>query len=60
LTYFSEVTQIHREAIVEAVNSLRFEDVDHLFEETFERLQRKRLANCEFGWCNIRERCPYV
>lgn len=60
LTYFSEVTQIHREAIVEAVNSLRFNDVDHLFEETFERMRRKRLANCEFSWCNIRERCPYV
>lgn len=59
LTYFSEVTQIHREAIVEAANSLRFDDVDHLFEETFERMRRKRLANCEFSWCKSRERCPY-
>jgi len=60
LTYFSEVTQIHRDAIVDAVNALRFEDVDALFEETFERMRRKRLSSCEFGWCKSRPHCPYV
>jgi len=58
-TYFAETLIIYYDEIINAVNELRFSDIDFVFDDCFERLQRKRLASCEFVWCPSRATCKY-
>lgn len=58
--FFSESTVVHRDAIVRAANSGRFEDVDFVFDDFAERLRTRRLGNCELTWCRVRAQCPHV
>jgi hypothetical protein len=58
--YFSESTFIYRDEIVRAVNALRFEDVDFVFDDFEERLRTRTLENCELTWCRSRSTCAYV
>jgi len=58
-TFFSETAIIYHDDIVQAVNELRFSDIDFVFDDFFERLRNKRLSNCEIVWCLSRNTCPY-
>lgn len=58
--YFSESAFIYHDEIVRAVNALRFDDVDFVFDDFEERLRERTLANCELMWCRTRARCPYA
>lgn len=58
--YFSESTVVHRDAILKAVNSGRFGDVDYVFDDFARRLQTRTLDNCELTWCRSRAQCPYL
>lgn len=57
--YFAETSIIYHDEIINAANELRFSEIDFVFEEFFERLQRKRQANCEIVWCPRRTTCKY-
>src|SRR5574341_391366 len=57
---FAETTVIYHDEIVNAANELRFLDIDFVFDDFLERLQRKRLSSCELVWCRSRATCPYV
>ena len=59
-SYFGETSVIHRDAIVEAVNAGRFEDVEYVFDEFWSTFPNKRLANCELMECRSRGKCSYV
>ncbi len=59
-TYFSETCIVYHQEIVDAVNELRFSDIDFIFDEFWERLQRKKLSSCELVWCRSRPTCKYV
>ncbi len=58
-TYFAETTVIYHDEIVEAVNALRFGDIEFVFDDFFERLGKKTLASCELVWCRSRYKCRY-
>ncbi|MFB3146009.1 MAG: glycosyltransferase family A protein, partial [Nitrospirales bacterium] len=59
-TYYGETCIIYGDEIVDAVNELRFSDIDFVFDEFADRLARKRLNNCELPWCRARATCEYV
>jgi len=59
-TYSSETSIIYHDEIVSAVNDLRFDDTDYIFDDLFERLDKKTLSNCEINWCPSRPTCRYV
>ncbi|MBU1173296.1 MAG: hypothetical protein KKD44_27330, partial [Proteobacteria bacterium] len=56
-TFFSETSIIYHDGIIDAVNDLRFADIDFVFDLYFERLKTKRLSNCEITWCYNRATC---
>ena len=60
LTYFAETSIIYYDEIINAVNELRFSDIDYIFDEFSNRLKNKKLANCELLWCQLRPACKYV
>jgi len=59
-TYFAETHVIYHDEIIDAANEMRFSDIDFVFDDFFERLNRKKLSSCELVWCRIRATCPYV
>ena len=59
-TYFAETSIIYHDEIVNAANELRFSDIDFVFDDFFERLERKTLASCEIVWCRSRATCKYL
>ncbi len=58
-TYFAETNVIYFDEIVKAVNSLRFSDIDYIFDDFFDRLKNKKCSSCELVWCNDRKKCKY-
>ncbi len=58
-TYFAETSIIYHDEIVNAANELRFSDIDFVFDDVFDRLERKRLSSCEIVWCRSRATCKY-
>jgi len=59
-TYFAETTIIYYDEIVDAVNDLRFSDIDHVFDDFWYRLKNKTLSTCELIWCQSRSTCKYT
>ena len=59
-TWYAEACLIYHDDIVRAVNTGRFEEVDFVFDELFERLKRNTLASCELMSCPSRATCRYV
>ena len=59
-TYNGETLVIHADEITEAANENRFEDVDYIFDEYFDRINEKTLSDCELQWCPARATCKYV
>ena len=59
-TWYAETCVIYHDEIVDAVNALRFDEIDFIFDDLFERLKRKRLSSCELMSCLSRPRCRYV
>lgn len=51
---------IYQDDIVRAVDSLRFDDIDFVFDDFTRRLAEKKLAACELAWCRSRATCKYV
>ena len=60
LTFFGETSIIHYDEIINAANRLQFSEIDYLFDEFFDRLQNKKLADCELVYCQSRATCKYV
>jgi len=58
-TYYGEVRIIYYDEIVNAVNKLRFGDIDFVFDDALKRLKTKRLSDCEIFWCHSRNSCKY-
>lgn len=58
-TFFAETCVINFDQIIEAVNNMRFTDIDFVFDDFFERLKEKKLASCEIVWCKSRSTCLY-
>ena len=42
------------------MNDGRFEDIEFVFEDFFNRLKKKTLSSCEITWCHSRHACKYV
>jgi hypothetical protein len=59
-TYFAETSIIYHDEIVEALNGLRFADIEFVFDDYAERLKRKTLSSCELMTCHSRATCRYV
>ena len=59
-TYHAETCVIYGDEITDAVNELRFSDIDFVFDDFAERLANKKLSNCEIPWCHSRATCKYV
>jgi len=58
--YGAETSVIYHDDIVSAVNDLRFDDIDFVFDDLLERLETKKLSNCEITWCAGRSNCQYT
>ncbi len=58
-TYLAETSVIHYDEIVNAVNELRFDDIEYIFGEFWQTLRRKRLPICEITQCPNRKTCKY-
>lgn len=57
--YFAEICAIYHDEIVNAVNELRFSDIDFIFDEFWNRVKNKKLENCELKWCYGRSTCKH-
>lgn len=44
-TYYNELLVNHGDQITTAINDLRFSDIEHVFDQLFERMERKPLAD---------------
>lgn len=58
--YGAETSVIYHDDIVSAVNDLRFNDIDFVFDDLNKRLETTKLSNCEITWCAGRANCRYT